>query len=147
MFHHRGITGIGRKKTDCIIAPVIIQALSVYHSGAFHLIKLKNRHQLDCIHSQILQIRDLLAQSLISAFCPRCNTRWCIFCKSPHMHLINNKILKRMLRRTDISPVKVVFHNPCVINKIRSAFRALSPVTLSRYCPRIRIKQNIFFLK
>ena len=26
-------------------------------------------------------------------------------------------------------------------------YAAFSPVTLSRYCPRIRIKQNIFFLK
>ena len=69
MLLDRGIPGIWCEKADRVIAPIVIKVLSAFHTVAFHLIKLKNRHQLNRIDAQITQIRNFLAKSLIRSRC------------------------------------------------------------------------------
>ena len=145
VFHHWSITCVGRKKTDRVVSPVIIQTFSVHHTGVFHLIKLKNRHQFHCIDSEIFQIRDLFPQALKSTRCFHAGR--CISCETTHMHFINDQIFKRMIQNTALFPVKIIFHYPGMVDKVFSTFRALSPVPLSCYCTGIRIKQNVIFIE
>ncbi len=55
-----GIAGIGCKKADRIITPIIIQLMPVDHPIVLHLVELKNRHQLDNVHTQLKQVGQLL---------------------------------------------------------------------------------------
>ena len=145
VFHHWSITCVGCKKTDCVVSPVIIQTFSVHHTGIFHLIKLKNRHQLHCIDPEILQIRDLFPQALKSTWC--FHAGGCISCETTHMHFINDQIFKRMIQKTALFPIKIIFHYPGMVYKVFSTFRALSPVSLPCHCPGVWIKQDIVFMK
>ena len=145
MLHHGRIARIGRKEADRIIAPVIIELYSVHNSGIFHLVKFKNRHQLHGVDSQILQIGNLLTQSLISP--PGRHSGGFVLCKSSHMHFIDNQILQGSLKLPVLSPVKIILHDSCVIHEISAALRTLSPVPLSRYSPGVWIQQNIVFVK
>ena len=47
------ITCIRREKGYRIVTPVVVQLCAVHHSGALHLIELKNWHQFDRIDSEI----------------------------------------------------------------------------------------------
>ena len=50
----RDIVGIGRKKTNGIVAPVIQKPMTVLFSGIHGLIKGKDGHQFHCIDSKLL---------------------------------------------------------------------------------------------
>ncbi len=63
VLNHGRIAGVRRKEANGIIPPVIVKALPVNDTVAFHLVKLKNRHQLHSRHAQILQIRNLFPDS------------------------------------------------------------------------------------
>ena len=67
VLHLRGISRIGRKEADRVIAPIIIELHTVHHPGILHLVKFKDRHQLHGIYAQIFQVRNLLPQPLISS--------------------------------------------------------------------------------
>ena len=53
IFLKRIIAGIRIKEADCIIAPVLDQAFSVYIAGVNGFIELENRHQLNCIDAKL----------------------------------------------------------------------------------------------
>ena len=54
ILYGRCITGVGRKKTDGIIAPVIQKFSSIHHPPVAQLIKFEDGHHLNGIDSQIL---------------------------------------------------------------------------------------------
>ena len=91
MLHNGRIAGVRGKETDSIVSPVIVELYAVHHLGVFHFIKLKNRHQLYGIDTQVLQIRYLLAKSLIGSPCG--NAGGLVFREPPDVHFINDQIL------------------------------------------------------
>ncbi len=63
------------------------------------------------------------------------------------MHLIDNHILGRALQLFDVSPVKVIFDNPRMIDQALAALRPLSPLPLPGHGFGVRVQQNIVFVK
>ena len=143
MLYRVRIAGVWRKITDRIISPVIEQLVSVMLSGRIHLIKFKDRHQLDRIDPKLFQIRDLFTDSLKGSFCH--NSRRRINGKSTHMHLIDDQILQIVLKLFFIAPVKVIFYHPRLIDVVGTEFFA--PVSLIRDCLRIRVENNTILIK
>ena len=56
--------GVGREEADGIIAPVVQKFSSIHYPPVAQLVKFEDGHQLDGIDPQVLQIRDLLSDSL-----------------------------------------------------------------------------------
>ena len=139
------IAGVRGKKRHRIVAPIIVELLLIHHTGALHLIKLKNRHELYRIDSKIFQIRNLLAQSLkgSSALDPGGS----ILGKTAHMGLIDDKILKRMLQLLDVAPVKIVFYHAGLIDKVVAALRPVPPFALSRNGSCIGVQNDVIRVK
>ncbi len=145
MFHHRRVARVWRKKADRIITPVIVELFPVHNPGALHLVKFKDRHQLHSIDPEVFQIRDLLTESLISPL--RRHTGRLVPGKAPHMHLIDDQILQRELKLLHISPVKIILHNPRMIDKPLVILRPLAPVPLPRHRLRVRVQQDMILIK
>lgn len=75
----------------------------------------QNRHELHCIYSKVLKIRNLILQS---GKCARCaDSRGLILCIAPHMYLINHKVLKRLLKLLYVAPVKAAFTTLALYSK------------------------------
>ena len=139
------ITCIRGKKGNRIIAPVIVQLHAIHHTGTFHFIKFKNRHEFYRIDSQIFQIRNFLPQTFKCS--PAFYAGGRIFGKSPDMHLINHQIFKFVIQIPIPPPVKITLHHTGFVDKILSAFRFFSPVSLTRNSFRIWIKKRMFSVK
>ncbi len=86
----RDIVGIRGKKSNGIIPPVVKEPVAVLLPGIHGLVKCKNRHQLYCVDSQLLQIRNLLFQTGKGP--PMLHSRGGMLGKAPYMKLIDNQI-------------------------------------------------------
>ena len=138
MLHDGRIACIRCKEADSIVSPIIVQPLSINDTGIFHLVKFKNWHKLNRVDSKILQIWNLLPQSFKRTRC--FHFRRCILGKASYMHLIDHKIFKWNIQIFCFLPVKVILYNSGMVNKICTAFRPLSPFSLSGNCSRIWIQ-------
>ena len=86
------IAAVWCKKTNRIVSPVIQKSFSIYLSGIHSFIKLKNRHQLYCIDSQLLQVGDFLLQSGKGSLLT--HTRGRMLCKSTYMQFVNYQLVQ-----------------------------------------------------
>ena len=145
VLYHGRVAGVRRKKAHRIVPPVIVQLHAIHHAGALHLIELKNREKLDRVDAQILQVRNLLAQSLERAACRHPGRG--IPGESSYMCLIYNQILRRNLRKRHFPPVKIILHHTGVIHKTLATLRTLAPVPLPCHRLRKRIQQHIVLVK
>ena len=67
--------------------------------------------------------------------------------ESPDMHLIDHQIFKFVIQIPIPPPVKITLHHTGFIDKILSAFRFFSPVSLTGNSFRIWIKKRMFSVK
>ena len=138
MLHDGRVACIRCKEADGIVSPIIVQSLPINDTGIFHLVKFKNWHEFDRVDSQILQIWNLLPQSFKRTRC--FHFRRCILGKASYMHLIDHKIFKWNVQIFCFLPVKIILYNSGMVYKIRTAFRTLSPFSLSSNSSCIRIQ-------
>ena len=133
-----GIAGIWRKETDRIVAPIVNQLLSVYGAVVTHLVELENRHKLDRVDSEFLQVWNFLAKTIERPAI--LYTRRSMHSESTHVKFIYDKVVHGNERILVSAPVKVVAHDTCLVKCIRS--RLLSPLALSGHGFCIRIEQD-----
>jgi hypothetical protein len=64
-----GEAGLGREEANRAVAPVVVHHLAGERVGAavLELVELEDRHQLDAVHPQLLQIGDLRRDAGIGA--------------------------------------------------------------------------------
>jgi hypothetical protein len=57
-----GVPGLGREEADRAVAPVVDQQLAGLGmlAAVLELVELVDRHQLDAVDAELLQVRDLL---------------------------------------------------------------------------------------
>ena len=135
------IARIRGKEANRIVSPVLQQRLSIDLSRVEHLIKLKDRHQLNRIDSKVLEIRDFFPETLKRSrmtYTGRMMAR-----EATHMKLINHQIAHISGGLRHLTPVKgILYHSGPVVT-----FQLLSPGTFSDYRSCIRIQQNLFPVK
>ena len=141
VFIDRGKTCIGGKKADSIIPPVFQKTLPVDFSGIHGFVKLKNRHQLYGIDSQLSEIGDLFHQPCKGASV--LDSGGLMYGKTSYMKLVNNKVTEFFFGLRHIAPVKGIFYNTGVVGWIPVS----TPGPLAGNCLCIWIQKNIFFVK
>src|SRR5689334_8337855 len=57
--------GLGGEEAYLAVTPVVVKRFAGHWTGfaVLELVKLKDRHQFDAVHAQLLEIRNLLADS------------------------------------------------------------------------------------
>ena len=141
ILYRRCIAGVGREEADGIIAPVVQKFSSIHYPPVAQLVKFEDGHQLDGIDPQVLQIRDLLSDSLKGS---RRADPGIHHGKSPDMHLVDDQFFHWNLGPYFRAPVEIVPHHPGPVSVIADL---PSPGTLSGHCLGVRIQKNILLVK
>ena len=138
VFQSRCIACVRREVAHCIVAPVIEKLLSVDHPFIRQFIELEYRHQLDCIDTELLQIRQLFHQSSKGA--GMFDLRAFVHCKAADVHFIDDHILKRDMCIFKITPVEHILDHARMIGAV--GCRADAPSALTSHSTRVRVKQK-----
>ena len=110
------VAGIRRKKADSVVAPVIIELLALKGAVRAHFVKLKNRHQLNGVDSQLLEVGNLFADTGKGAAV--LNAGALVHRKASDVKLINNQFLKRNRGRLKVAPVVVLKHHARLVDAL-----------------------------
>ena len=82
-------------------------------SCAVHFIEFKDRHQLDSIHPQLFQIRNLFHNAVK---CSRIlHAGRFVFCEPSHMQFINHQIREGRFLFRIVAPVELTGIHSCMI--------------------------------
>ena len=90
-----------------VIAPVVRQPLAGHRirPDLIALVELRDRHQLDGRHAEVLEIRDLLGQPPVGARSRHARAR--VDRAPPHVHLVDDGLPPGMARQPIALPVEV----------------------------------------
>ena len=134
-----GIAGIRRKEADRVIAPVVHQRFAVVLTHIAGLVKFEDRHQLNGVDTELLEVRNFFHYARKGAREPDAGGR--MTGKAAHMHLINDQIGHRNMRLDTGAPVKIMANHT---RTVRISALAGAPDALTGNRLGIRIKQQIF---
>ena len=110
------VAGVRRKKADGVITPVIVELLALKGAVRAHFVKLKNRHQLNGVDSQLLEVGNLFADTGKGAAV--LNAGALVHRKASDVKLINNQFLKRNRGRLKVAPVVVLKHHARLVDAL-----------------------------
>ena len=135
------IACVWRKKADGIVSPVFQKTFSVYFADIHALIKFEDRHELNSVDSELLEIGNLFFQSCISAFV--LDTGGGVACKAPYMQLIDDELTHFPRGLSGIAPVKYIFYDSRMV--MLWLFNAPDILTGDSSC--VWIEQDCIFIK
>ena len=126
------IAGVGSEEADRVVAPVVIELFAVEVAVGAHFVEFEDRHQLNRVDAQLLEVRDLLADALEGTAVA--DARGEVLRKAAHMQLIDDQLLHRDARRLEVAPVVVVEHDARLIDAGVGLTHAPAALTRDRLC-------------
>ena len=123
----RRVTGLGRKEADRAVAPVVEKLLAGVgvDLAVFPLVELVDRHQLEAVDAQLLQIADLLPDAREGARKFDAGRR--MPGEAAHVHLVDHQVFHRGFQRVVLLPVEVIVDQPAAVLVRRRSSSAAPP--------------------
>ena len=137
------IAGIRRKIADRIVAPVIDELPAVNHALVCQFVELENRHQLNCVNAQFLEVRQFLHQAGKRAGV--LHVRAFVHGKSAHVHFVNHHVLKRHVCVLEIAPIEHIFDHTRMVGAVLG--RTHAPAALAGHSACIRVEQEFLLVE
>src|SRR5260370_1867651 len=146
----KAIGSVGCEVANGIVSPVVLKGPAIHRTGAADtlLIKSKDRQQFNSGDAKFLEVRDLLDDAskgarMLAARCRRLS-------KTTHMHLVNDGLAHRLLKRAISFPIKgrgiddrAAYGGVYIV--VRCASCPATPQR-GRYAPGARVKSDLLFV-
>ena len=141
VFIGRRIAAVRCEETDRIIPPAFQKLCSVYSSCIHGFIELKNRHQFYCVDSEFFEVGDFFHKPGKGSSVLYTGGR--MVSKISYMKFIDDQVTEFFFGLRDITPVKGILYNSCMVGVIP----ADSPGSLTGNGSGVRIQKDVVLVK